>query len=217
MTKVFISYAREDEPVAGELTAALGRSGFTVFRDVERVRAGGFAEQLDKGIADCDVFVLLISPASVRSNYVLRELHVAVDDHDRPVLPVVIADADVAPFRLLIAGQQRLAYVPGDTGLLADVVDGVYASAARGRRQRPEDGSAFLRGIGVALTILGIAFVFGGMGYFILLFAQAWNQEPGPDSGPPANFPIAFGIFFIGMVLAVVGGGLRHAGRRRWS
>ncbi len=76
MPNVFISYSREGSPTAQRLAADLERAGMSVFLDTEGMRAGSFAEQLDQAIARCDVFVLLISTASVRSTYVLRELHV---------------------------------------------------------------------------------------------------------------------------------------------
>ena len=83
------------------------------------------ASRIDRAIARCDVFVLLISPASVRSSYVMREVHLAADDHDRPILPVVVADADITPFRLAIAGLQRVDFRARADHQLHAVVDGV--------------------------------------------------------------------------------------------
>jgi hypothetical protein len=135
---VFISYAREDGAAAQELSRQLQQAGFSVFLDVERMRAGSFPEQIDRAIARCDVFVLLLSPASVRSTYVQRELHDAADEHLKPVLPVMLAEADLTPVRLTIAGLQRVPYAPDRPDTIAAVVEGIHRLAASKRRERRE-------------------------------------------------------------------------------
>jgi hypothetical protein len=208
---IFISYARADSHAAERLAAGLRAEGFSVFLDRDRLRGGGFAAQLEQAIKRCDVFVLLISRASVASAYVNRELHVAADDFARPVLPVVLEDADLSPFRLAIAGLQRVEY-RGSDAELADVVDGVYRVRAESRRHRPHAGARLAGGIGAGLAAVGVLVCLAGMGYFFMLFAQAWNAPLG--TGPPDDIPLAFGIFFVGMVIGIVGEGLRRAGRR---
>lgn len=185
-----------------------------MFLDTSRMRAGPFAEQLDRAIERCDVFVLLVSHASVDSTYVLRELHLAADDHDRPVLPVMLEDADVTPFRLLIAGLQRVPYQPGDPASTAAVVDGVHRLGIAGRRSRPSAGSRVARGVGGALATLGVLLVVGGMGWFFVLFAEAWGQSD-PTQGPPDGFPLALGTAFAGVVVAGLGSAVRSVGRGR--
>lgn len=209
---VFISYAREDSASAEQLATSLERQGFVVLLDQHFIRAGQFTEQLDRAIAGCDVFLLLISQASVHSPWVNRELHLAVDDHDRPVLPVELEDADLTPFRLVLAGLQRVNARDGGPQAVYDVIDGIHRTAAarrrRGRREHPARGLA--RGLGTLIASVGVILCVLGMGYFFLLFAQAWNSSPG--SGPPPEIPVAFGIFFVGLVVSGVGEALRRAG-----
>lgn len=210
---VFISYAREDAAQAQQLAAGLERAGFTVWLDRERMRAGSFSDQLDRAIARCDVFLLLLSPSSARSTYVNRELHVAADDHDRPILPVVIEEADVTPFRLLITGLQRVDFTTRTDAELADVVDGVYRTAAAWRRHRPSPGDRAARVVGAAVSGLGTVVAVGGMGLFFFLFAQAWNSDVGSEPSP--LFPAAFGIMLVGIVVAGLGEAVRRAAVRR--
>ena len=213
-TTVFISYAREDSQPAAFVSDGLRRAGFTVLRDQDFLRAGQFGEQLDAAIAKTDVFLLLIYRAAVQSPWVVRELHVAADEHLRPILPVVLEETDIAPFRLAIAGLQRVDFTLGAAHQLADVIDGVYRSAALGRKRGRTGERRTLKVIGTILATIGVAAVIGGFGFFFfVLFAGAWNSSPG--SGPPADIPLAFGIIFVGMVVAAVGGGIRRSAQRR--
>jgi hypothetical protein len=210
--KVFISYAREDSAEATAIADVLRREGFVVYRDQDFLRAGQFGEQLDAAIAGSDVFVLLISRSAVRSTYVTRELHVAADEHLRPVLPVMLEDTDVAPFRLAIAGLQRVDLGQGTAAQFADLVDGVYRSAALGRRHGPTNERRALKVFGTVLSTIGLIVIIAGFGSFFLLLASAWNSSPG--DGPPAEIPYAFIGIFAGMVVAGSGAALRKAARR---
>ena len=213
MGSVFISYSRYDTAAADRVAAGLRRAGLQVFLDRDGIRGGGpFASQITRAISRCDVFVLLISPASARSAYVLRELHVAADDYQRPILPVVVADADITPFRLMIAGLQQVDFRHGSDQELADVVDGVYRAAAEHRRHRPGVAIVTVGVLGTILAGLGVMLCVSGMGYFLYQFAEAWNN---PRSGPPPGIPLAFGIFFVGAVVGAVGESLRRMRQRR--
>lgn len=213
-TRVFLSYAREDAADADRLAASLEAEGFSVYLDRSRVRSGDFGAQLERAIADCDVFLVLLSPASIRSTYVRRELHVAADDHERPILPVLLAEADLSRFRLVLAGLQRVDYTTRSDAQLGDVIDGVYRTEAIGRRSRRDPGKA-VRAVGTVIESVGVIILVGAMGFFFLQMIEvAGTETPGPaPSFQP--FAMALGVFFVGMVVAGLGEAVRRVGRRR--
>ncbi len=210
---VFISYAREDQRAAREVASGLKREGFSVFLDEQRLRAGRFGAQLERAIGRCDVFVLLISPFSVASTYVNRELHVAADDYERPVLPVVLEETDLGPFRLVLGGLQRVPYSTESPYGIEAVVDGVYRTAAQARRLKPSAGARTARVVGTVIAGLGLVLFLGGMGGFFLLFATAWNSQPGDQPSP--LFPVMLGVCFVGFVVSAIGEGIRRTAARR--
>ena len=140
-TTVFISYAREDSEPATAIAEGLRRQGFVVYRDQDFLRAGRFGEQLDTAIAGSNVFLLLISRSSVRSTYVARELHVAADEHLLPVLPVMLDDADVTPFRLTIAGLQQIDFSGRPRNSPIWSTASIAAPHLVGRKDRPPNAA----------------------------------------------------------------------------
>lgn len=215
MRQVFISCSRRDAVVADQIAGTLERAGFSVCIDTNKLRGdGSFAEQLEGEIARCDVFVVLLSSAAVEAVNVHRELYV-VNKHEKPVLPVVLEQVDMGRLGATIAGLPRVDFRAGNDHQLADIIDGVHRAAAWDRRQYPQSSAALpvVRQIGRVLHGLGFVLSIGGMGYFVLSVTKHWNAPLG--SGPPLQFPFAFALFFVGVVLVLVGQALRHAARSR--
>ncbi|MCK6211588.1 toll/interleukin-1 receptor domain-containing protein [Georgenia sp. EYE_87] len=208
----FISYSRRDSEAADLVAEVLEEQGFSVYLDRGRVRGGPFPAQLDHAIAACDVFVVLLSPAAARSQYVNREVHAAADAHRRPILPVQVEPGDLGPLRFLLGPLHRVDLTDRTDEQLDAVVDGAYQAVYAGHQRVEEPGRA-LRAVGTIIAVVGVVLLFAGMGYLFLLMGEAWNAPPG--TGPPAEIPTGFGIFFVGMVVAGIGEGLRRAGRRR--
>ena len=90
MADVFISFATRDRKVAERLLSFFEAEAVSCFfapRDLE----GGsqWHEGLYSAIADCRTVVLLLSASSSRSQHVLREIDIAVEQR-KPVLPIRI-------------------------------------------------------------------------------------------------------------------------------
>lgn len=216
MRQVFISCSRQDAVVADQIVGTLERAGFSVFIETDRLRVNSpFAGQLEGEIARCDVFVVLLSSAALDAVNVRRELHVAVSEHERPVLTVVLDEANLGRFGATIAGLPRVDFRAGNDHQLADIIDGVHRAAAwdRHRHLQSSIASPVVRQIGRVLHGLGFALGIGGMGYFFFSVTRYWNAPLG--SGPPLQFPIAFALFFVGVALILVGQAMRHAARSR--
>ena len=83
---IFISYRRKGAGagVAGELQAKLENLGYKVFLDVDEIGSGQFPEQIEKAIADCKDFILVLSPGTLdrcidEEDWVRREIIQAKD------------------------------------------------------------------------------------------------------------------------------------------
>ena len=93
MADVFISYSRTDSRFVGALADGLRAHGKEVWVDIEGIRdAEVFPEALRNAIGACDGFVFVISPASVKSKYCMREVGDAVDAGKR-IVPIDLEHA----------------------------------------------------------------------------------------------------------------------------
>src|SRR3954452_13153082 len=88
MAHVFISYSRRDSQFVGGLAEGLRTRGKDVWIDIEGIRdAEVFPLALQHAIEESDGFVFVISPASVSSEYCMREVGNAVDAGKR-IVPI---------------------------------------------------------------------------------------------------------------------------------
>src|SRR3954451_19927567 len=98
MAHVFISYSRRDSQFVGGLAAGLRARGKDVWIDIEGIRdAEIFPVALQEAIESSDGFVFVISPASVSSEYCMREVGNAVE-YGKRIVPVdwqQVADDEV--------------------------------------------------------------------------------------------------------------------------
>src|SRR5580698_5573543 len=109
MPDIFISYSRKDSAHAIELAERLRADGIEVWIDQRGiVGAEQWATEIVEGIRACSTFIILLSPNSIESENVLRELSLASEKRKR-VLPVDI-EPTVLPssFEYPLAGLQRV-------------------------------------------------------------------------------------------------------------
>ncbi len=78
---IFISYRRKGagSGVAGELQAKLENRGYKVFLDVDEISSGAFPEQIDRAIAGCKDFLLVLASGTLdrcvdENDWVRREI-----------------------------------------------------------------------------------------------------------------------------------------------
>lgn len=115
MPDIFISYSRKDSLQAIELADRLRANGIEVWIDQRGiVGAEQWATEIVEGIRACNTFIILISPNSIESENVLRELSLASEKRKR-VLPVVI-EPTILPssFEYPLAGLQHVPFVEFD-------------------------------------------------------------------------------------------------------
>jgi TIR domain len=96
MSDVFISYKREEQPVARKLANALEAEGWTVWWD-PKLRAGErFNDVIENALNEAKCVIVLWSERSVRSKYVIDEATYALDKDK--LVPVLIENVSL-PFR----------------------------------------------------------------------------------------------------------------------
>ena len=138
MVHVFVSYSRRDREFVARIVDRLEASGHDVWIDTDDiVGSDRWRASIGEAIARADVVVLVVSPASMSSKNVEREITVAAEE-DRRIIPVEIEPAEV-PVGLLydLAGVQRTTFVDrsfddGVADLLAAIAD---TPAARSKRR----------------------------------------------------------------------------------
>lgn len=89
---IFVSHATQDGSIAREITAALESKGVGTWLATRDIQVGdNYATQIYSAISTATHFLVLLSPASIASNHVKRELNLAVDK-DITILPLVISE-----------------------------------------------------------------------------------------------------------------------------
>ncbi len=109
--ELFLSYSRSDSATGDRLRADLEAAGHHVWLDRDDIRGGEqWRASIANGIAAADRILLLMSPASLQSENVAREVSIA-DDLNKPILPLVLEDSEVpAEFQFLLAGVQTITF-----------------------------------------------------------------------------------------------------------
>jgi len=93
--RIFISYSRHDSDFARGVESALNNRGFNVWLDTDRLRLGElWREEIVQAIEECDYFLLLLSPHSIHSVNVVRELSLA-ESSSRLILPVMVEQVEI--------------------------------------------------------------------------------------------------------------------------
>ncbi len=109
--KIFISYSHKDDAVVAKLVLKLIEAGFDVCKDDRILRRGElWTEEIAKAIMACDVFILIISAASIQSDFVRREVDQVIS-YKRRIIPIRLDDTGIPPsMSLQLTGIQSMDY-----------------------------------------------------------------------------------------------------------
>ncbi|QES34717.1 hypothetical protein DEJ48_16060 [Streptomyces venezuelae] len=100
---VFLSYSSRDAPVARRLERSLGLAGIDVWSD-RRLRVGDeWQRSITKALEDAEIVLVLISPSSLRSEWVTSEWQTALIRSQR-VIPVLVGGARFSDLPRDLAG-----------------------------------------------------------------------------------------------------------------
>lgn len=94
MTRIFMSYAREDRSRVEQISAALEAAGYKVWWDHQIKGGSFFAEEINRELLESDVVTVLWSQAALASNWVLDE---AAEGRDMAKLVPLVIDGSRPP------------------------------------------------------------------------------------------------------------------------
>jgi hypothetical protein len=100
--KIFISHASKDKNFVDRLVSDLASNGVPVWYDKLDVRLGdSIPGKINSGISEAQYFLIVLSPAAVKSKWVQEELNAAlmrqVASAGTFLIPVLVEDCDVPP------------------------------------------------------------------------------------------------------------------------
>lgn len=96
--EVFLSHSTQDQVFVTDLATALRRHGVPVWYSRPNIRgAQQWHDQIGEALRRCDWFLVVLSPHSVRSKWVKRELLFALqqDRFENRIVPVLFQPCDV--------------------------------------------------------------------------------------------------------------------------
>jgi len=125
--KVFLSHTSEDRQAARILADELEQAGFEVWSADLLLPGDNWADELAEALRSSDAMVVLISPSSVRSEWIRREIEYALGTKrfEGRMIPVLIAPTRGIPWIL-----ERLHMLDAQRG-----VEGVGRQIARELRR----------------------------------------------------------------------------------
>lgn len=113
MKKIFISYSRRDSLIADTLARKLDKDGYQIWIDRESIYGGGqWREQIVLAVESADFFLLLMSPFSLASDNVRKELDLA-EQIELQVFPLIVQPIQFIPpkMRYQLIGTQQIDFV----------------------------------------------------------------------------------------------------------
>jgi hypothetical protein len=96
---VFLSYAQVDRGYAEALARALATSGTSIWYDREIAAGADWDSEIQNALRRASVVVLVLSRASLASQYVNYEIGSAISA-GIPVIPVLVGDVESLPYHL---------------------------------------------------------------------------------------------------------------------
>jgi len=123
--QVFLSYSHQDHEFVSRLAIHLEDRGADVWIDKMDIHAGTeWRERIAQGIRDCTVFVLVVSPTSLRSDWAQREVDLAVQ-YGKPILQLLYRRAQLPP------ALERYQYISFRQGSYVQNLNDLVAQLAR--------------------------------------------------------------------------------------
>ena len=90
--RVFLSYSRQDQAIAGQLIESLEKVGQSVWSDRELRPGDDWQMETERALEEADAVIVVVSPASLQSKFVTEEWGTALAQSKR-VIPVLTGGA----------------------------------------------------------------------------------------------------------------------------
>lgn len=103
MSSIFLAHSSSDKRFVRRLAADLVEHGVRVWFDEAEIRVGdSFVDKIEEGIKEMDYLGVILSPNSVQSEWVRREVQVALSDEiggkSVKVLPILYRECEIPGF-----------------------------------------------------------------------------------------------------------------------
>src|SRR4051794_24907102 len=110
MPRVFISHSSLDrEFVERNIIAPLRAQGIETWYSRDSIEtADEWASKISQGLKSCNWFLVVISPRSIKSKWVRREVHWAMERREGHVVPVLLEDCELEDLHLGLFSLQYL-------------------------------------------------------------------------------------------------------------
>jgi adenylate cyclase len=131
MADIFISYSSLDREQAEQLTELLGSAGLSVWIDKSGIEAASsWSEEIVNALDACTAFIVMLSPNSIESKNVVREVALAFEKNKK-ILPLDLEPVSLpASMQYHLAGLQRTSMTNIDSILRALGKLGLAATSA---------------------------------------------------------------------------------------
>ncbi|MDP4230574.1 MAG: TIR domain-containing protein [Bacteroidota bacterium] len=108
MSDIFISYSSKDKDKADQLSELLASAGLSVWVDQQNIHAASsWSEEIVKAIDDCHTLIVMLSPSSVASHNVIKEVSLASEKRKK-ILPLDLEPVELPQsMQYALAGIQR--------------------------------------------------------------------------------------------------------------
>jgi adenylate cyclase len=108
MSDIFISYSSKDREQAEQLTELLCSAGLSVWMDQSGIEAAeSWSESIVDAIDSCKAFIVMLSPASIQSSNVVKEVSLASEKRKK-ILPLDLEPVELPKnMQYALAGIQR--------------------------------------------------------------------------------------------------------------
>lgn len=113
--EVFLSHSSQDRAFADKIANTLRRHGIRVwYSETNIVGAQQWHDEIGKALARCDWFLLVLSPAAVKSRWVKRELFFALEAarYDNRIIPVVHRRCDSRKLSWTLSSMEQIDFTP---------------------------------------------------------------------------------------------------------
>ena len=142
---IFISYSRKDRKIADWIARQLTAGGFEVWIDRRDIPGGvAWADTIAAAITEAEAFIVMLSPNSIESRQVLRELEIATQNNVR-IIPLLLRHIELPdPITKILEGLQHIVYWRRRQASVADLINslgGLRGVAA----VMPEDSTVAIR------------------------------------------------------------------------
>ena len=134
MHDVFISYSTKEQTMAETVRNVLEKNGIPCWMAPRDIPGGSnYSKEIPVAIRGCQAFVLILSGNAQRSQWVLRELDMAVNC-GKVILPFMLEDCPLCDeFNFLLTGAQRYAAYQKKAEAMENLINRIRAVVSAGK------------------------------------------------------------------------------------